>query len=81
MPLAERITAKAAGPRMKPQKVRMAAPAEASPTSPAGAHAYQGDGLLWSDVGGGANDFVLAALNDRAAFFTSSGLPGTGAYS
>ena len=41
-------------------------------TSPAGAHAYQGDGLLWSDVGGGANDFVLAALNDRAAFFTGN---------
>ena len=41
-------------------------------TSPAGAQAYQGDGLLWSDVGGSANDFVLAALNDRAAFFTGN---------
>jgi len=41
-------------------------------TSPAGAQAYQGDGLVWSDVGGTANDFVLAALNDRAAFFTGN---------
>jgi hypothetical protein len=39
-------------------------------TSPVGTQAYQGAGLLWSDVGGAANDFVLAALNDRAAFFT-----------
>lgn len=41
-------------------------------TSPAGAQAFEGDGLLWSDVGGTANDFVLAALNDRAAFFTGN---------
>jgi len=41
-------------------------------TSPGGTQAYQGDGLLWSDVGGSANDFVLAALNDRAAFFTGN---------
>jgi hypothetical protein len=41
-------------------------------TSPAGTQAYEGAGLLWSDVGGGANDFVLAALNDRAAFFTGN---------
>ena len=41
-------------------------------TSPAGAQAYEGDGLVWSDVGGTANDFVLAALNDRAAFFTGN---------
>ena len=41
-------------------------------TSPAGTQAYEGDGLLWSDVGGSANDFVLAALNDRAAFFTGN---------
>jgi len=41
-------------------------------TSPVGAQAFQGDGLLWSDVGGSANDFVFAALNDRAAFFTGN---------
>ena len=41
-------------------------------TSLAGGQAYQGNGLLWSDVGGSANDFVLAALNDRAAFFTGN---------
>jgi len=41
-------------------------------TSPVGTQAYQGAGLLWSDVGGAANDFVLAALNDRAAFFTGN---------
>jgi hypothetical protein len=41
-------------------------------TSRVGAQAYEGDGLLWSDVGGTANDFVLAALNDRAAFFTGN---------
>jgi hypothetical protein len=41
-------------------------------TSPVGTQAYQGAGLLWADVGGSANDFVLAALNDRAAFFTGN---------
>ena len=41
-------------------------------TSAAGTQAFEGDGLLWSDVGGSANDFVLAALNDRAAFFTGN---------
>lgn len=40
--------------------------------SPAGTQAFEGDGLVWSDVGGTANDFVLAALNDRAAFFTGN---------
>ena len=32
-------------------------------TSLAGTQAFEGNGLLWSDVGGTANDFVLAALN------------------
>jgi hypothetical protein len=41
-------------------------------TSLAGTQAFEGNGLVWSDVGGTANDFVLAALNDRAAFFTGN---------
>ena len=35
----------------------------------AGGQAFEGNGLIWSDVGGGANDFTLAALNNRLAFF------------
>lgn len=41
-----------------------------SANSLGGSQAFEGNGLLWSDVGGGANDFVLAFLNNRAAFFT-----------
>lgn len=37
-----------------------------------GTQAYQGDGLIWSDVGGSADDFVLAALNNRISFFTGN---------
>jgi hypothetical protein len=37
-----------------------------------GSQAYEGNGLLWSDVGGSANDFVLAELNNHAAFFTGN---------
>jgi hypothetical protein len=38
-------------------------------SSPTGSASYEGDGLLWSDVGGGANDFTMAILNDRLSFF------------
>jgi len=37
-----------------------------------GTNAYEGNGLLWSDVGGAANDFVLAMLNDGLSFFTGN---------
>jgi hypothetical protein len=37
-----------------------------------GSQAYEGNGLLWSDVGGVANDFVLAMLNDGLSFFTGN---------
>jgi hypothetical protein len=37
-----------------------------------GGQAYEGNGLLWSDVGGGANDFVLAMLNGALSFFTGN---------
>lgn len=40
--------------------------------SATGSQGYQGTGFLWSDVGGSANDFILAALNDHAAFFTGN---------
>lgn len=39
-------------------------------SSPGGSAAYEGDGLLWSDVGGGANDFVMGYLNNSLSFFT-----------
>jgi hypothetical protein len=37
-----------------------------------GIQAYQGNGLIWSDVAGTNNDFILAVLNNRAAFFTGN---------
>ncbi len=42
---------------------------KSSAPTPFGAQAYQGNGLAWSDVGGGANDFVIAAMNNRVTFF------------
>jgi len=41
-------------------------------TSLTGSQAYEGNGLLWSDVGGVANDFVLAMLNNGMSFFTGN---------
>jgi hypothetical protein len=37
-----------------------------------GAQGYQGTGLIWSDVGGTANDWIVAYLNDHACFFTGN---------
>jgi len=34
-----------------------------------GAQGYQGSGLIWSDVGGVANDFILAVLGTKLSFF------------
>lgn len=39
-------------------------------TSLTGTDAYQGNGIIWSDVMGIANDFVLAILNNKASWFT-----------
>ena len=41
-------------------------------TSLTGTDAYEGNGLLWSDVGGPANDFVMAMLNNGLSFFTGN---------
>ncbi|UCD49448.1 MAG: hypothetical protein JSW27_18185, partial [Phycisphaerales bacterium] len=35
----------------------------------AGTQAYQGSGIFWSDVGGVANDFVIAVLGTKFSFF------------
>ena len=35
----------------------------------AGAQAYQGSGVIWSDVAGAANDFVFALLDKKLSFF------------
>lgn len=35
-----------------------------------GSQGYEGNGIIWSDVGGIANDFILAALNNKAVWFT-----------
>ena len=35
----------------------------------AGTQAYQGTGLIWSDVAGAANDFVFALLEKKLSFF------------
>lgn len=37
-----------------------------------GTNAYEGNALLWSDVGGAANDFVMAMLNNGLSFFTGN---------
>jgi len=37
-----------------------------------GAQAYEGSGLFWSDVGGVANDFVVAALATKLSFFVGN---------
>lgn len=34
-----------------------------------GNQGYQGSGLIWSDVGGVANDFILAVLGTQLSFF------------
>ncbi len=34
-----------------------------------GAQGYQGSGLIWSDVAGVANDFILAVLDTKLSFF------------
>ncbi len=34
-----------------------------------GKYAYEGDGLIWSDIGGRANDFTIAYLNNTISFF------------
>ena len=38
----------------------------------AGTQAYQGTGLFWSDVGGVANDFVIAVLGTKFSFFVGN---------
>lgn len=35
----------------------------------AGTQGYQGTGLVWSDVGGVANDFIMAVLGTKLSFF------------
>jgi len=37
-----------------------------------GSQGFEGNGILWSDVGGNANDFVMAILNNVLAFFTGN---------
>jgi hypothetical protein len=40
-----------------------------STASATGTFAYEGSGLVWSDVGGVANDFVLSVLNNKISFW------------
>jgi hypothetical protein len=37
-----------------------------------GANSYEGNGLIWSDVGGPGNDFAMAMLNSALSFFTGN---------
>ena len=39
-------------------------------TSYTGTQGYEGNGIVWSDVSGVANDFVLSILNNKASWFT-----------
>jgi len=41
-------------------------------TSLTGTQAWQGNGIIWSDVAGTFNDFVLAILNNQISFFTGN---------
>lgn len=41
-------------------------------TSLTGTQAYEGNGIIWSDVPGTASDFVLAILNNRISWFTGN---------
>ena len=41
-------------------------------TGLSGTQAYQGNGLFWSDVGGTANDFVVAILGTNFSFFAGN---------
>ncbi|MEN6423955.1 MAG: LamG domain-containing protein, partial [Phycisphaerales bacterium] len=43
-----------------------------STTGAAGTQAYQGSGLFWSDVGGTANDLVVAVLGTKLSFFAGN---------
>jgi hypothetical protein len=36
----------------------------------AGSQGFQGNGIVWSDVGGVHNDWIVAILNNRLSFFT-----------
>jgi hypothetical protein len=40
-----------------------------STSGAAGSQAYQGSGVFWSDVGGTANDLVVAVLGTKLSFF------------
>jgi hypothetical protein len=40
--------------------------------SPTGTQGFEGNGLIYADVGGVANDYILAVLNNRAAFFVGN---------
>jgi hypothetical protein len=42
----------------------------ATPGAQAGTRAWQGSGLIWSDVAGSANDFILAVLGAKLSFGT-----------
>jgi hypothetical protein len=42
----------------------------ATPGNQEGTQAYQGSGLLWSDIAGDANDFIMAVLGTKLAFGT-----------
>src|SRR5687768_14662270 len=39
--------------------------ANSLPGNPLNPQAFQGNGLIWSDVGGSGNDYILAILNNR----------------
>ena len=49
-------------------------------TSPSGSAAYEGNGLIWSDLGGPANDFTIGILNNKLAFFDGDGNIATNVY-
>jgi hypothetical protein len=42
----------------------------ATPGAQAGTRVYQGSGLIWSDVAGDVNDFIMAVLGTKLAFAT-----------
>ena len=43
-----------------------------SETGASGTQGYQGTGIFWSDVGGVANDFIVAVLGPKLSFFVGN---------
>jgi hypothetical protein len=58
--------------QMNGQSFTLEAWIQTTANSLTGTQAYQGNGLIWADVAGVANDYIFAILNNRLSFFTGN---------